>query len=126
PNSGKAVIDIASKYLGIPYVYGGTTPSGFDCSGLVQYVYRELGYNLNRVAADQMNNGRAVSRAELQPGDIVGFYSSEGGGYVGHIGIYAGDGMMIHAPRTGDVVKYASIDSSYYASRFAGGRRIIN
>lgn len=125
PTSGQAVIDIASKYLGVPYVYGGTTPSGFDCSGLVQYVYRELGYNLNRVAADQMNNGIAVSRDQLQPGDLIGFYSSAGGGYIGHIGIYAGNGMMIHAPRTGDVVKYASIESSYYTSRYAGARRII-
>lgn len=125
PSSGQAVVETAKKYLGVPYVYGGTSPSGFDCSGFVQYVYAELGYSLNRVAADQMNNGIPVSREQLQPGDLVGFYSSAGGGYVGHIGIYVGDGMMIHAPHTGDVVKYTSIDTSYYTSRFAGGRRII-
>ncbi len=120
-----SVVEVAAKYLGVPYVFGGTTPGGFDCSGLVQYVYGELGYSINRVAADQMLNGIPVSRAELAPGDIIGFYSSPGGGYVGHVGIYVGDGMMIHAPHTGDIVKYTSIDSSYYASRFAGGRRII-
>ena len=124
-SSGQAIVDYAAQFLGVPYVWGGTSPSGFDCSGLVQYVYKQFGYNLNRVACDQMKNGIAVSRSQLMPGDLVGFYSSAGGGYVGHIGIYVGGGMMIHAPHTGDVVKYTSIDGSYYSSRFAGGRRII-
>lgn len=123
-SAGQAAVDIAKQFLGVPYVYGGTSPNGFDCSGLMQYVYRSLGYNINRVAADQMKNGIPVSREELQPGDLVGFYSSPGSGYVSHIGMYVGDGMMIHAPRTGDVVKYSSIDG-YFGQRFAGGRRII-
>lgn len=122
---GQAAVEVAKQFLGVPYVYGGTSPRGFDCSGLMQYVYAQLGYSINRVAADQMKNGIAVSREQLMPGDLVGFYSSPGGGYVGHIGMYVGDGMMIHAPHTGDVVKYTSIDSAYYSSRFAGGRRII-
>ena len=91
----------------------------------MQYVYAQLGISINRVAADQMRHGIAVSRENLQPGDLVGFYSSAGSGYVSHIGMYVGDGMMIHAPHTGDVVRYASIDGSYFSSRFAGGRRII-
>ena len=122
---GPAAVEIAKQFLGVPYVYGGTSPSGFDCSGLMQYVYKQLGYNINRVASAQMSNGIAVSRENLAPGDIIGFYSSSGGGYIGHVGMYVGDGMMIHAPRTGDVVKYTSIDGSYYGSRFAGARRII-
>ena len=123
--AGQAAVNVAAQFLGVPYVWGGTSPSGFDCSGLMQYVYKQLGYSINRVAADQMKNGIPVSRENLQPGDLVGFYSSPGGGYVGHIGMYVGNGIMIHAPHTGDVVKYTSIDSGYYSSRFAGGRRII-
>ncbi len=122
---GQAAVEVVKRYLGVPYVYGGTSPGGFDCSGLMQYVYKQLGYSINRVADAQMRNGIAISRQNLAPGDLVGFYTSPGSGYVGHIGMYVGDGMMIHAPHTGDVVKYSNIDDSYYGSRFAGGRRII-
>ena len=123
--AGQAAVNVAAQFLGVPYVWGGTSPAGFDCSGLMQYVYKQLGYSINRVAEDQMKNGIPVSREDLQPGDLVGFYSSPGGSYISHIGMYVGNGMMIHAPHTGDVVKYTSIDSGYYSSRFAGGRRII-
>ena len=123
--AGQAAVNVAAQFLGVPYVWGGTSPAGFDCSGLMQYVYKQLGYSINRVAEDQMKNGIPVSRENLQPGDLVGFYSSPGGSYISHIGMYVGDGIMIHAPHTGDVVKYTSIDGSYYSSRFAGGRRII-
>lgn len=119
---GQAVCDLAAQFLGVPYVWGGTSPSGFDCSGLCQYVYAQLGIKIARVADDQMKEGVYVARDQLMPGDLVGFGS---GGYASHIGIYVGNGMMIHAPHTGDVVKYTSIDSDYYASRFLGGRRII-
>lgn len=124
-SAGQAAVDLAATFLGVPYVWGGTSPAGFDCSGLMQYVYAQLGYKINRVAEDQMKNGIAVSREQLMPGDLVGFYSSPGSSYISHIGMYVGNGMMIHAPHTGDVVKYTSIDGSYYSSRFAGGRRII-
>ena len=119
---GQAAVDLAMQFLGVPYVWGGTSPSGFDCSGLIYYVYGQLGYSLNRVADDQMKNGRPVSFEELAPGDLVGFGT---GGYASHIGMYIGDGKMIHAPHTGDVVKITDISTGYYASRFLGGRRII-
>ncbi|WP_249175135.1 NlpC/P60 family protein, partial [Clostridium tyrobutyricum] len=94
---------------------GGTTPSGFDCSGFVQYVYAHFGISLPRVSQDQQNVGAAVSRANLQPGDLVFF-----GNPAYHVGIYVGSGTYINAPKTGDVVKIASVDRS----DFSGGRRI--
>lgn len=118
---GSAIVQEAEKYLGVPYVWGGATPDGFDCSGLVQYVMRTLGISVNRVAEDQFENGTAVNRDELKPGDLVFF---EQNGYIHHVGIYAGNGMMIHAPRTGDVVKYQSINTDYYLSEYAGARRV--
>jgi cell wall-associated NlpC family hydrolase len=118
---GNEIVAEASKYLGVPYVWGGTTPNGFDCSGLVQYVCSSLGISVNRVAEDQFNNGTPVSKDELQPGDLIFF---ERNGYIHHVGIYVGNNMMIHAPRTGDVVKYQSIDTDYYRSEYAGARRV--
>lgn len=117
------VLETAAKYLGVPYLWGGTTPSGFDCSGFVQYVYRECGYNLTRTTYTQWDNdGQYVSRYNLMPGDLVYF------GYPGapsHVGLYVGDGMMIHAPSTGKNIQYTTIDSGYYSSRFIGGKRIL-
>ena len=96
------VLKIAYNYLGVPYVWGGTTPRVFDCSGFVQYVYAQRGIYLPRTTYEQVNVGRRVSRSQLQPGDLCHF--------PGHVGIYIGDGMMIHAPKPGDVVSIASID----------------
>lgn len=120
---GDKIVEEVKKYLGVNYVWGGTTPRGFDCSGLTQYVCNKVGIKINRVASDQFrNNGKYISRNELIPGDLVYF------GYNGnatHTGVYVGDGQMIHAPQTGDVVKYASIDNSYFKSRFLGGKRVF-
>lgn len=105
---GPQAVAIAKRYLGIPYVWGGSTPTGgFDCSGLVMYVYRQLGITLDHYAAWQFLEGTRVSPAELQPGDLVFFEPKSDG--PGHVGIYVGDGKMINAPHTGDVVRIASI-----------------
>ncbi|MGN0182700.1 MAG: NlpC/P60 family protein [Candidatus Ornithomonoglobus sp.] len=120
-SKGQAIVNSAMKYLGVPYVWGGTSPSGFDCSGLVQYVCSQNGISVPRVAASQRGAGQYVSRENLQPGDLVFF--SRGGG-VSHVGIYIGNGNMIHAPQTGDVVKVSSIETSYRISSYAGAVRV--
>lgn len=118
---GQAIVDTAMQYLGVPYVWGGTSPYGFDCSGLVQYVCRANGIRVNRVAADQRNNGYYVSRDSLLPGDLV-FFANSGG--IHHVGIYVGNGNMIHAPQTGDVVKVSSIETPYRINQYAGAVRV--
>ncbi|MEW9095399.1 MAG: NlpC/P60 family protein [Clostridiaceae bacterium] len=109
--SSNNVVAYASNFLGTPYLWGGTTPAGFDCSGFTQYVYKHFGISLGRTTYDQINNGYGISREELQPGDLV-FYGK--GGSPTHMGIYVGNGMYIHAPRTGDVVKISPYDRSDY------------
>ena len=122
--SGQDIVSFAETFLGVPYVYGGTSPSGFDCSGLVYYCYKHYGYALNRTAAGLAYNGTAVSATALQVGDIILFTSTDGS-YVGHTGIYIGGGQFIHAPHTGDVVKISNLSDSYYTSHYYGARRII-
>ena len=117
-----AVLDYAAKFLGVPYVYGGSTPSGFDCSGFTSYVYKNTVCSIERVAQAQFDPTTRVSRDELLPGDLVFFGSSAYS--ISHVGIYVGDGQFIHAPHTGDVVKYDSLSGSY-ATRFQGGGRVI-
>lgn len=120
----QSLLDTADDYLGIPYLWGGTTPAGFDCSGFVQYVCSLNGISIPRVADDQLHGpGTYVSRNQLEPGDLVFFGS---GDYASHVGMYVGEGMMIHSPSTGKVIQYTSIDSSYYSSRFIGGKRVID
>ncbi len=111
------VVGIAMQYLGIPYVYGGSTPSGFDCSGFIMYVYAKLGVSLPHNAAAQYGYGTPVDRSQLQPGDLVFFNG------LGHNGIYVGGGTFIHSPHTGDVVKISSL-SGWYDSTWVGARRL--
>jgi cell wall-associated NlpC family hydrolase len=103
------VTAIAARYVGVPYVYGGTTPRGFDCSGFVQYVYRQSGISLPRTADQQMRAGRQISRSQARPGDLVAFVS---GGSAYHVAIYAGGGMMYDAPHTGSSVGRRAIYSA--------------
>ena len=120
-SKGQQIVNIASKYLGVRYVYGGSTPSGFDCSGLVQYVCRQVGISVNRSSRDQYKNGVYVAKNNLQPGDLVFFAK---GRTISHVGIYAGNGQVIHSPRPGKVVCYVSLASMCSYSNYVGARRV--
>jgi cell wall-associated NlpC family hydrolase len=117
PNVHGGVVGIAMHYLGVPYVWGGSTPRGFDCSGFVSYVFAQIGVSVPHSSYAQFGMGTAISINALQPGDLVFFTGAS------HVGIYIGGGQFIHAPHTGDVVKISSL-SGYYSSNFAGARRI--
>jgi peptidoglycan DL-endopeptidase CwlO len=114
---GAKAVALARGELGVAYVWGGESPSGFDCSGLVAYVYGRLGVRLPRVAADQYRAGRHVSRSSLRPGDLVFFHG------LGHVGIYIGGGRFIHAPHTGDVVRISSL-TGWYDETYVGASRV--
>lgn len=122
-SKGQRVVDIAKRYLGVPYAYGGMSPSGFDCSGFAKYCYAQAGVTLNRTAASQTAHGVYVDKANLIPGDLVFFVTD---GYsISHVGIYAGNGMMIHSPKPGKRVEYIDINSGYYANTYSTARRIF-
>lgn len=112
----------ASKYIGVPYVYGGTTASGLDCSGFTQLVFKQLGYDLNRTAATQYKQGTSVSKSNLQAGDLV-FFNTVGG--VSHVGISLGGNKFIHAGSSTGVT-VADINSSYWAKKYVGAKRVAN
>jgi len=120
PTQYAGVVGIAMQYLGVPYVWGGSSPGGFDCSGFVMYVYAQVGVSLPHYTGAQWAMGVPVSESDLQPGDLVFFDG------LGHVGIYIGGGEFIHSPHTGDVVKIDSLSEAWYSATYDGARRIVN
>ena len=121
---GEKIVATAKKYLGVPYVWGGASPSGFDCSGLVYYVFKVNGYSMYRTPEDQYRQGTYVSRNNLQPGDVVFFYNTVPGTGISHVGIYIGDGQFIHSPNSRSVVSIARLDNTYWNQHYYGARRM--
>lgn len=118
------VISTAKKYLGVPYVWGGATPSGFDCSGFIQYIYAQHGITLPRTTAEQYGAGASIAKASLKPGDLVFFETYKAG--PSHVGIYLGDNQFIHASSGSGKVMVSNLTSSYYTEHYIGSIRVIN
>ena len=119
PSTHSNVVGVAMSMLGTPYVWGGSAPGGFDCSGLVMWAYAQVGVSLPHSSYAQFTYGVLISRDQLLPGDLVFFDG------LGHVGIYIGGDQFIHAPHTGDVVKISSLSDSWYAATYVGAKRIV-
>lgn len=126
PTLGSQIVEYAAQFIGTPYVWGGNGPKSFDCSGLTKYVYAHFGYDINRTARDQAHNGVKVSWDELQPGDLIFFHTVERSYYITHVGLYAGNGQIIHASSGHHQVEYADLYSDYFTRAFVCARRIID
>lgn len=120
------IIEYAATLLGCKYVYGGTSPSGFDCSGYTQYVFANYGVSLSHSSKTQYSNAVSIKKSELQVGDLVFFSSTAGSSTVGHVGIYTGDDQFIHAASPGKGVRYDSLSSDYYSSHYIGSGRVLS
>lgn len=121
--TGSAIVSKAKSYIGCSYVYGGSSPSGFDCSGFTSYIYKQFGISINRTAQAQYSNGVSVSRANLQLGDLIMFGPSANS--INHVGIYIGGGMIVHAANPSRGVTTDTINSGYYNNNYVGARRVI-
>jgi len=118
-----AIINTAKSYLGVPYVWGGTTPDGFDCSGFIQYVFDKHGITLPRVTADQYKAGTSISKSDLIPGDLIFFETYKAG--PSHVGIYIGNNQFIHASSGKGEVTISNHTSAYYTEHYIGCIRVI-
>ena len=124
-NKVQAVLDLAEKQLGKPYVWGAEGPNSFDCSGLIYYVYKNAaGITLPRTSAAQYSAGVAVSKSNLKAGDLI-FSSTDGTGNITHVAIYVGNGKMIHAPRSGKNVEKVDMNTNYWNKAYVGARRVL-
>ncbi len=123
PGKGATVVETAKKYIGYSYKYGATGPTSFDCSGFTSYIFKLHGVSLSRTAKAQYGNGTAVSRSNLQPGDLVMFGPSVSG--INHVGIYIGGGQIVHAATPSRGVTIDTINSGYYNNNYVGARRVI-
>lgn len=121
--TGNAILAEAQKHLGAPYVWGGASPAGFDCSGFVYYVLKTLGFKAYRTPEDQYRMGTPVQKADLQPGDIVYFFGTYAN-QISHVGIYAGNGSFIHAPNSRSTVSYSNLTHGYWSDHYFGARRM--
>ncbi|MCZ6560392.1 MAG: C40 family peptidase [Gammaproteobacteria bacterium] len=115
PTLGKQLARTATQMIGVPYVYGGSTPKGFDCSGLVYYSYQQAGMSVPRTSQAQFKAARPVSLSAAQPGDLLFF---RGGRKISHVAIYIGNGYFVHAPSSGKTVSVANIKDAYYREHF--------
>ena len=120
---GESLVSYGKKFMGVPYVFGGTTPRGFDCSGFTQYVYKSEGITLPRTAEQQYKIGKAVSKSQLVPGDLVFFANTYKPG-ISHVGIYAGGNMVLNATSSKGIA-LVSLSNSYWGPKYAGAKRVI-
>ena len=119
-SAGSRAADVALSLLGVPYRYGGATTKGFDCSGLVQYAYRQAGIQLPRTTEQQLNASKPIELRHARPGDLLFFADRS---KVSHVAIYLGEGQFVHAPETGRTVELGTMDNQYYRDRLIGAGR---
>ena len=124
--TGMDIVNKAKEYIGVPYLWGGFTPMGFDCSGLVQYVYKQFGINLERTTYYQVHQGQIVEKSNLREGDLIFFTTNDDDpNDISHVGIYVGNDMFIQSPKPGDTVRISNLNSAYYTNRYYVAKRII-
>jgi cell wall-associated NlpC family hydrolase len=126
-NKATQAVALAKTFLGTPYRYGGSSPSGFDCSGFTYYIMKSVGVTVPRTATSQYNSYTKVAKADLQPGDLVFFSRTSGGSTIGHVGMYIGDGKFIHSssPSSGGVI-ISALSERYYTARYYGACRVLS
>jgi N-acetylmuramoyl-L-alanine amidase len=124
-DTAESMISYAKRFLGVNYVWGGTTPEGFDCSGFIKYVYKHFGISLNRVSSAQAAQGVSVKKSNLLPGDLVFFDTNGGHNHINHVGMYIGGGQFIQASSEQSGVVISSLTDGFYARSFMKAKRVV-